>query len=347
MYPKISIVTVSFNQGKYLEKTILSVLEQDYPNLEYIIIDGGSTDKSVEIIQKYADRLAYWVSEPDSGQSEAIQKGLDKCTGEIFNWLCSDDYLEKGSLNKIGETFHSSGAHIVYGKVREFNEEGTRNEIKIGTRKEPTQSKNIANTFITQPVTFWKTEIVREVGINFQMHWFMDYEMWFRYQLKYGSTHFVEIDELIAHYLFHEKSKSQLENDYTQTLKSSKFKIDMNTILFRFCEYIGYAEKLTVLKSLSTELVSDYVFRPIDQIDERLGKEIVNQYLLSNAKRYYWIKDYSYSAYLFKAIDPDYLEPADLAEYKDLKYRSTNAGLLSFLRKVPGLQGLKKILRNG
>jgi hypothetical protein len=121
----------------------------------------------------------------------------------------------------------------------------------------------------------------------------------------------------------------------------------MNTILFRFCEYIGYAEKLTVLKSLSTELVSDYVFRPIDQIDERLGKEIVNQYLLSNAKRYYWIKDYSYSAYLFKAIDPDYLEPADLAEYKDLKYRSTNAGLLSFLRKVPGLQGLKKILRNG
>ena len=85
--PKISIVTPSFNQGKYLEKTILSVIEQGYPNLEQIIIDGGSTDESVEIIKKYEKHLAYWVSEPDRGQSHAINKGFERATGEIFGWL--------------------------------------------------------------------------------------------------------------------------------------------------------------------------------------------------------------------------------------------------------------------
>ena len=91
-YPKISIVTPSFNQGKYIEQTIQSVLTQNYPNLEYIIIDGGSTDKTVDIIKKYEQQLSYWVTEPDKGQTDAINKGFAKCTGEIFNWINSDDF---------------------------------------------------------------------------------------------------------------------------------------------------------------------------------------------------------------------------------------------------------------
>jgi glycosyltransferase involved in cell wall biosynthesis len=90
-YPKITIVTPSFNQGEFLEETIQSVLNQGYPNLEYIIIDGGSTDKSVDIISKYSKELSYWVSEKDNGQSEAINKGFRKATGEIVTWLNSDD----------------------------------------------------------------------------------------------------------------------------------------------------------------------------------------------------------------------------------------------------------------
>src|ERR1700733_14532761 len=101
IYPKISIVTPSYNKGQYIEQTIQSVLDQNYPNLEYIIIDGGSTDNTIEIIEKYAPYLKYWVSEKDKGQANAINKGLQYCTGEIFNWLNSDDYLEPDSLEKI------------------------------------------------------------------------------------------------------------------------------------------------------------------------------------------------------------------------------------------------------
>ena len=97
-HPKISIITPSFNQGRYIEQTIRSVIEQDYPNLEYIIIDGGSTDETVDIIKKYQDRIAFWVSEADSGQSDAINKGFLKSSGEIINWLNSDDYMAPGTL---------------------------------------------------------------------------------------------------------------------------------------------------------------------------------------------------------------------------------------------------------
>ncbi len=108
MFPRITIVTPSYNQGQYIEETILSVINQDYPNLEYIIIDGGSSDNTVEIIKKYSDRITYWISEKDNGQAHAINKGFRKATGDILNWLNSDDQLQPGALKIIAQRFGES-----------------------------------------------------------------------------------------------------------------------------------------------------------------------------------------------------------------------------------------------
>jgi len=117
--PRISLVTPSYNQGAFIEQTIESVLDQNYPDLEYIIIDGGSRDSSVEIIRKYQRHLSYWVSEPDRGQSHAINKGMAHASGEICNWLNSDDRLEPGALTAVAEAFMENpdvGAFVGHGR---------------------------------------------------------------------------------------------------------------------------------------------------------------------------------------------------------------------------------------
>lgn len=336
--PKISIVTVSYNQGQYLEQTIRSVLDQNYPNLEYIIIDGGSTDNSVDIIKKYESQLAYWVSEKDSGQSEAINKGRAKCTGDIFNWLCSDDYLEEGALLKIGEAFASElQPDIVYGNVREFNDEGTRDETKKGTRIEPTVYKSIVRTFITQPVTFWKRDMFNEIGLDDRMHWFMDYEMWVKYLYKYGQSKVLYIDSLLAHYRFHETSKSQMEADYTQTKKSSKYKIDMNSIHNSVAHKIGYSKLYSILPTLSTEIVKGYEMNADLKGKEDIARRALNYYVFDNAVRYYWANDFAYAAQLFNQVDVNELEHTDQLIHKNLSFRSNYAPLLKLLRPVKRL----------
>ena len=124
-YPKISIVTPSFNQGEYLEETICSILGQNYPNLEYIIVDGGSTDNSVEIIKKYEHRLAWWCSEKDNGHGHALNKGLGKCTGDIMAWLNSDDKYFPWTLYTVAEIFNEYKYVMwIVGKNAWFDEKG-------------------------------------------------------------------------------------------------------------------------------------------------------------------------------------------------------------------------------
>jgi glycosyltransferase involved in cell wall biosynthesis len=218
-YPKITIVTPSYNQGQYIEQTICSVLDQNYPNFEYIIIDGGSTDNTVDIIKYYANKqqatsnkqlISYWVSEPDHGQAHAINKGLDKVTGDVFNWLNSDDYYEKGALLHIGNYFaNNPETEVLCGFTRCFFEKNgaTSHTYRMGLKKSAVDT--LLNIEMNQPGTFYRTNIVKKLdGINESLRYVFDNELWMKYLCKYGVKNIKLIDNLIAHFRLHSDSKS-------------------------------------------------------------------------------------------------------------------------------------------
>jgi glycosyltransferase involved in cell wall biosynthesis len=209
IWPKISIETPSFNQGQYIEQTILSVLSQNYPNLEYIIIDGGSTDNTVEIIKKYESWLTYWVSEPDRGQSHAINKGLDKCTGEIFNWLNSDDWYTPGALFEVANAFmNNSSAQFVSGHENHVELSGHEN-VHNGTFLKLSIEETIEFCELTQPSTFFKLNAIRSVnGVSEDLHYIMDGEMWVKLLLLYGQDNFIKIDKVLVNFRLHANSKT-------------------------------------------------------------------------------------------------------------------------------------------
>ncbi len=208
-FPKISIVTPSFNQGKYIEQTILSILDQNYPNLEYIIIDGGSTDNTIAVIKKYANRITYWVSEKDKGQSDALNKGLAKCTGDIFNWINSDDYLEPGALLKIADAFAQTNSDIVCGYSRIFSESSSLEVLRHRTEIFYTTEETLVQQRINQQGMFYKLSVIKSLGgINNNLHFIMDLELWFRYLCTKGQSKMVLIDDLIGHFRIHDDSKT-------------------------------------------------------------------------------------------------------------------------------------------
>lgn len=211
MVPKISIVTASYNQGHFIEETITSVLDQSYPNLEYIIIDGGSTDNSVEIIKKYASHLTYWVSEKDKGQANAINKGLQHCTGDIFNWLNSDDYLEPGSLQKIAEAFADEQVQMLAGRVRNFSTESEEIIQNQSLSAEGLMCWKPGVKFVQPGVWMCRKFIEQCGGIDEQFHYAFDWDLYIRY--LYHAPVVKEIPELLVHFRLHEQSKTQSLSD--------------------------------------------------------------------------------------------------------------------------------------
>lgn len=180
--PKISVVTCSYNHVRFLERTIRSVLDQEYPNLEYIVIDGGSADGSVEILRRYSDRLSYWVSEPDQGQTHALTKGFERATGEVLCWLCSDDLHEPSTLHEVGRFFtENPDAQIVYGDSTWIDAE----DRIIAPKKEHRFNRFIwmyDHNFIPQPSTFWRRDLYRQVGgLDKTFDIAMDADLWMRF----------------------------------------------------------------------------------------------------------------------------------------------------------------------
>lgn len=214
--PRISIVTPTYQQASTIRETIESVLAQDHANLDYRVLDGGSTDGTVEILRSYEnDPRFHWVSEPDKGQSDAINKGLARCTGEIFNWINSDDYLEPGALRKVAEAFGKSpGLDIVSGRTAEFRGDPPEIFNRIQLQLRATAEQSIPVGVFCQPSTFWRTEIVRALGgVETSLHYVMDWNLWVRYLALYGQENVRLIDDLLAHYRHHAAAKTSTGSD--------------------------------------------------------------------------------------------------------------------------------------
>ena len=209
--PLVSIVTPSYNQGQFLEETIRSVLDQDYPHIEYIIVDGGSTDDSLEIIRRYADRLAWWVSEPDRGQTDAINKGFTRAQGEILAWLNSDDtYL----LHAVKEAVSFLQAYpeigMVYGDANLVDEAGAIIG-KFPARQTDYHRLRRGYVHIPQQSSFFRADLWRQVGpLDPTFYFAMDYDLWVRLSsiapLQYHPR-------LWANFRLHGSGKTSISDD--------------------------------------------------------------------------------------------------------------------------------------
>jgi glycosyltransferase involved in cell wall biosynthesis len=249
---RIGIVTPSFNQGPYLEQTIDSVLSQGYPNLEYIIIDGGSTDGSVDVIRRYQKYLTYWVSEPDRGQSHAINKGLKRISGDVWAYLNSDDRYLPGTLRHVADVFRNQPeVEWVTGVARYVGPEG--DEIEVLT---PAPFEDLVSTLIrwrgppckvwTEPSNFMRRGILDRFGsYDETLHYCMDFD--FNLRLLFAGVRPVILEGVLADALLHPGSKT-----VTAGMKGAFFEEDMK-IIPRYLHRLPTAARVWLRREIENE----------------------------------------------------------------------------------------------
>jgi glycosyltransferase involved in cell wall biosynthesis len=207
-YPKFTIVTPSFNQGKFIEETIKSVINQDYPNIEYIVLDAGSSDDTCLILEKYTDRINHWVSKPDNGQTDAINTGFHMATGEFVGWLNSDDYLEPQVLWDIYEAFKDNQVGTVCGSLNIIEEDGELIQIR---KSDFLTFDNLLNgtAQVLQPGSFHRKSLIDQYGyLDASLNYVMDFDFW----LKLGQhSNYIQLNKIVANHRMHKSSKTQAE----------------------------------------------------------------------------------------------------------------------------------------
>jgi glycosyltransferase involved in cell wall biosynthesis len=227
--PKISIITPSFNQAAFLERTIQSVICQDYSNYEYIVIDGASTDESVEIIKKYGDKLAYWVSEKDQGQSHAINKGFKRATGDVLCWINSDDCLKPGALSCVAQQLSNYQDCLwLVGACELIDEHGNLTNIRKVNSISLSTFANWNTNWFTQQSTFWTRTLLDKIGhLNESLHYAMDYDLWLR---MFAESNPISINQVLAQYRFHANAKCVKDKDKDKQL------IEVTEVIDQFIE---------------------------------------------------------------------------------------------------------------
>ena len=278
-FPKISIVIPSYNQGQFLEETILSVINQEYPDLELFVIDGGSNDNSVDIIKKYESHITWWISEKDKGQSDAINKGFARVTGDIVTWLCSDDLFTEGALKKVANIFHglSDDIGLIYGGATLFGENMKSKET--GGYEDAGVERYIAGQAFPQPSAFFKRNYLQEAGnwVREDLHLGMDFDLFARLGCV---CKFHSVNEIFSLYRLHDASKtvsqhSRLIEDWTRSFGN-------------LCRNFGWSditEKMEAIPQLSSFLNYSYPFKANEQIISGVDKRLALFYHLC-----YWVK---------------------------------------------------------
>lgn len=268
-YPKISVVTPSYNQGEFLERTILSVLNQNYPNLEYIIIDGGSADSSVEIIKKYEKYLSYWVSEKDKGQSEAINKGFSRATGEIFAWLNSDDiYLPKVFYKVLKKFKQEFEIDLIFGNVYLIDDfDNIIRELRF--TKFDFSMLIYEGGNLHQTGTFWTKNIYHKVGgLSVNYDFCMDFDFFCKVANK---GRLLYIKEFLSGFRIHPSSKSStiasLGQEEHQEIMQRYLPKNMSHICLKFKKY-----EYLIIRFLRYIIQGDFKYAINGIIERMIGK---------------------------------------------------------------------------
>lgn len=308
---KISIITPSFNQGQFLEQTIDSVLSQNYPNLEYIIIDGGSSDNSVEIIKKYEKHLHFWTSEKDNGQSDAINKGLKHANGDIINWLNSDDYYEPNALKKVAAYFDDEKTLVVAGKSNIWK----HNKISLqspGTDIYSSIEKTIGFARIDQPETFFSKKAIDKMGfLNPNLHFVMDREWWIRYLLLFGLENIKKTDEILVNFRIHGNSK-------TTNFQDAFMQENLN-VYYTISKMYELEEAKIFDQNFSVKLISD--FTKTENVQKSTIQKSIHYFWFLQATISYAQNDYKTAKQFLRIIQPEFLADADKNELQKIKIR--------------------------
>ena len=241
VHPRITIVTPSYNQAHFLEQTILSVIRQGYPNLEYIVIDGGSTDGSVDVLRKYEHAISCWISEPDQGPVDAINKGFRRATGSILAWLNADDLYQPGALEGVAAAFEADeSADVVYGNTYWINRDG----VVLAEKRQTPFSRlgyRYGGSDLQQPATFWRRRLFEKSGgLDPHFKAAFDTELFFRF-IACGAR-FRHVDAFFASFRVHSEQISDV-------LMSTARK-EVELIRSRHLKYSAHSMQGAVLRNL-------------------------------------------------------------------------------------------------
>ena len=290
VWPRISVVTPSLNQGQFLEQTILSVIGQEYPNLEYFVFDGGSTDNSVDVIRQYESRITNWRSEADGGQSNAINQALKGSSGEILCWVNSDDFLLPGALRRVAGWLRDrvNRPALLYGKALLFREGSEWGKVQIPGPPDLERLKKI--DYIVQPSSFWTKSLWEITGpLDGSMHYAFDWD-WFLRASQHGT--FIFVDDLFAAYRQHadHKTSTGKEDRWTEmvevirrhssptVLEHYEFMYEnrhrWETISFRMRMYQGFKYCSFPFPDLLADLVVPHLWNIPRSLDRKLIWEL-------------------------------------------------------------------------